>query len=224
VPRELAEFDQLINALRGAGDTFAKAELPMAERAIGRTIDALRGTTSTMADVAAALAELQNVLFDELELSTFLQVPRERVPYYRDPRQGWDDVCEKFPDAVRDVEEAARCLALARHTAAVFHLMRVMELGLTAIASGMGVAYAPSWDSYLRQIDSLMRLDWKDKSPEWKTEEPFYRDVAANLHAVRRAWRNPTMHIVNHYDGDEAEEIFLAVRAFMRHIASKLAQ
>jgi hypothetical protein len=46
--------------------------------------------------------------------------------------------------------------------------------------------------------------------------------VLAHLHAVKVAWRNPTMHIVNQYTPEQAEEVFNAVRGFMRHLASKL--
>jgi hypothetical protein len=36
--------------------------------------------------------------------------------------------------------------------------------------------------------------------------------------------RNPTMHIINSYPPDIAEEVFTAVRAFMRHLATKLSE
>ena len=63
-----------------------------------------------------------------------------------------------------------------------------------------------------------------DKSPEWIKAESFFRDVAAQLTAVKRAWRNPTMHIERQYSPTEAEAIFNAVRVFMLHLATKLTE
>lgn len=106
----------------------------------------------------------------------------------------------------------------------MFHAMRVMEAGLKTLARQLGIPYAPSWESYLRQISAQLELDWKDKSPQWKKDEEFYRDAAAHLSAVKFAFRNPTMHIVKQYSPESAEEIFNSVGVFMRHLATKLSE
>lgn len=133
-------------------------------------------------------------------------------------------VYEAFPSATIDIEEAAKCLALHRGTATVFHLMRVMEAGLKATASVLEIQYAPSWESYLKQIKDTLDLKWKEKPQKWRRDEPFFRDVHAHLHAVKVAWRNPTMHIVQQYAPDTAEDVFNSVKGFMRHLATKLAE
>ena len=45
----------------------------------------------------------------------------------------------------------------------VFHLMRVMEAGLKATAGSLGIPYAPSWESYLKQIGGKLEIEWKKK-------------------------------------------------------------
>ena len=50
-------------------------------------------------------------------------------------RSGVDsEVIAAFPSARDDLAEAAKCLALGRATAVVFHCMRVLEIALRAVA------------------------------------------------------------------------------------------
>jgi hypothetical protein len=132
-------------------------------------------------------------------------------------------VQEKFPIATDDIAEAGNCLALGRGTAAVFHLMRVMEAGLKALGAELGIPYAPSWEAYARQLDTL--LDSKNHgslTPEQRGKRPFYQDVLGDLISVKSAWRNPTMHIVKHYDVQQARRVLQAVEGFMQHLADNL--
>lgn len=171
-------------------------------------------------DIKEALSRLR----DELEDIVFFTVAPSKTKLMDKPRSGWDSVLDRFPAAITDIEEASRCLALDRASACVFHLMRVMEHGLVAVAAGLGIPYAPSWESYLKQIDNELRTDWKDKTPTWKQSEEFYREVAAHLSTVKFAWRNPTMHIRRSYTPDEAAEVYNSVRGFMRHLATQLSE
>jgi len=170
----------------------------------------------------AALVELHNRFYDALRRTLCFILPSDRAVFYRNSQLFGVAVAERFAAATLDIEEAGKCLALQRGTATVFHLMRVMEVGLTAIAAELGIPYAPSWESYLRQIKTQVEVDWSKKSADWKKRESFFKDVLAHLEAVKLAWRNPTMHIVNHYTPETAEQVYNAVKGFMQHLAEKL--
>jgi len=61
------------------------------------------------------------------------------------------------------------------------------------------------------------------KGGKWRPgDREKFEAAYGSLDAVRAAWRNPTMHIENNYDANEAEHIFLAVREFMRTLASRM--
>jgi hypothetical protein len=169
--------------------------------------------------------DIEGRIADELQLSLFLHIPNEKARFYHqaEPLFG-KEVAAAFPSTADDISEAGKCLATDRGTATVFHLMRVMEAGLKALAKQLGIPYAPSWESYLKQIASQLELDWKDKNGDWKKDEEFYRDAAAHLGSVKVAWRNPTMHIVKQYTPESAEDIYNSVRVFMRHLATKLSE
>ena len=49
----------------------------------------------------------------------------------------------------------------------------------------------------------------------------LFEDLRASLEAVRNPWRNATMHIEKKYTDDEAEHIFVAVKGFMKKLASR---
>jgi hypothetical protein len=172
-----------------------------------------------------AIDDLRRRIEDELKGKLFLYIQPEKAKFYESPEPLFGDaVAKSFPSASDDIAEAGKCLATDRGTAAVFHLMRVMEAGLKTLAKQLAIPYAPSWESYLRQIAAQLELDWKDKAPEWKKDQEFYSEAAAHLSAVKFAFRNPTMHIVKQYTPESAEEIYNSVRMFMRHLATKLSE
>ena len=99
-----------------------------------------------------------------------------------------------FPSAAYDIDEAARCLALRRSTAAVFHCLAVLELGLRAHARWRGVLDPPPqagqrWQSILADL----RNQGSDT------------EVFAALDAVRRGWRGAALQVGPKYTEEEAE-------------------
>jgi hypothetical protein len=129
--------------------------------------------------------------------------------------ESFGPVISAFPSAENDIREAGNCFALDRPTAAVFHLMRAMEVGLKAIAKTLGVAYTSSWGSCIADIE---------KQATAKKSDPFFAESVADLRAFKNAWRNPTMHIERIHSEAEAERIFHAVQGFMAHLATRLTE
>ncbi len=164
---------------------------------------------------------------DELESKKLFYIFPENLKYYENARKMFGEQVElAFPSIISEIEEAGKCLAFQRCTASVFHLMRIMEAGLKLLAKdkAIGIPYAPSWESYLTQINAKLAEKYKSKSKKWKAVEPFFKEAAAHLSAVKIAWRNPTMHIVRSYTFDEAESAFQSVKTFMQHLATRLKE
>ena len=169
------------------------------------------------------LSELRSRIKDELSERYFLFVFPDKVQYLESRQPFGEAVIEQFPNAIFDIEEASKCLAVQRPTACVFHFMRAMEEGLKALAKLLGIPYAPSWESYIRQIADKISQKHKRKGVHWKKDEPFFKEILGNLEAIKMSWRNPTMHIVRRYDVEEAEQIFVTVRLFIQRLAKKLS-
>lgn len=170
---------------------------------------------------------LKERIDDELrQVELFVLEPRKRV-YLTNPYPFGVEVASRFPGAVQDIEAAGRCFAFDSHTAGVFHLMRVVEVGLRALGLSLNDPSLdpkrnPSWDRILGRCDDELKKPYTNRAAEWKSDQAFFADATANLRAVKDAWRNPTLHVERSYDEEKALDIWNAVRAFMRHLATKL--
>lgn len=195
----------------------------MAERIGSAVFQGLNSGEATL-DLRELAQELMRRIDDEVGTISFLSLTAEEKKRWSDRIPFGEDVFERFPSAIVDIEEASKCLALERPTAAVFHLMRAMEAALKVTAKALGIDYSPSWESYIKEIQSRIDTKYKQKGVRWRRDEPFFREVLGHLQAVKVAWRNPTMHIEKQYTPVQAEEVFNAVRGFMRHQASGLSE
>lgn len=170
----------------------------------------------TFRELQVEVKTLNERIEDELVGQLLLHVPPNKASYYMDKELFGSAVETKLQEASYDIAEAGKCLALARPTAAVFHLMRVLEIGVARFATKLSTTINTdrAWGEILRdvriEIDTLKRSG---------ADVSDLEQIQASLHAVKDAWRNPTMHPTNKYTEDEAEEIFHASRTFMRRVA-----
>ncbi len=141
------------------------------------------------------------------------------------------EVQNRFPAATYEIEEAGKCVAVGRSTAAVFHLMRVMECGIYAVARCLGITDPvrgsdKNWGRILQKIHDERLSRNASATRGWTNldDKAYFDGAYATLDAVRNAWRNTTMHVENKYSGEEALHIFVAVRAFMMKLASRMDQ
>jgi hypothetical protein len=175
---------------------------------------------------------IEKIADKELKEKAFFYITPERMrfwPMQAEPFAFGKTVAEKFPSTTFDANSAAFCLATTLSTASVFHLMRVLEKGLTALGDKFSVSLAhTNWAPAIEQIESKirdMRSDpiWK-AVPDCKEQQEFYAQAASNFAIVKDAWRNYTMHARAKYNEEEAELIFLSVKAFMKKLAERLKE
>lgn len=187
-----------------------------------RTLKELNDPRFNADSLTRALRELHNCITYEIGDISFW-----RIEYPDFLAKDGLNLNNKFEVAHKDAEEAGKCLAFDRNTAAVFHLMRVMEVGLRALGKSLNDPSLdpqrnPNWETILRKCDNELKKEYADRTPEWNSDAPFFSTATANLRAVKDAWRNSTLHIDRYYDGEEAREVWNAVKAFMRHLSLKL--
>jgi hypothetical protein len=204
--------------------------LPVACRQIENVLRTLElgsahgeGTTT-----ARAANMISTTLETEMALRLFFFIPPDRAKYYEpdEPIFG-TDVQTKFASGTYELDEAAKCFAFRRSTAVVFHLMRLMEIALGAVSKCLAIPPATrggerNWGSILSKIKA--ETDRRNTSAGWTQagDRELFADLFVSLDAVRVAWRNATMHVENKYNMEEAEHIFVAVRGFMKKLASRM--
>jgi hypothetical protein len=166
---------------------------------------------------------------DELELRIFYALSSTRMPYYGKSELFGELVAEKFPNASLDIEEAGNCYALDRLTACVFHLMRVVERGLRALAKAMNIVMTnENWGRILDAIEAEIarreKLSVKDY-PTKVEDLQFYSEAAKEFRYFKNAWRNHVMHqnyVILEYE--EVLKVMDHVRDFMQHISKRLSE
>jgi len=189
-----------------------KLELRSALAHINRVLEYInRGTE--LAVLERYFTEIQTRVVDDLSDRWFLHLPPPSVEFYRPTKPLFTAAVEaKFPQMSEDISEAAKCIALRRSTAAVFHLMRIMELGVQKFGDRLGVMLVQekNWQIILDQVNAAIRkLD--AKQPATKA----YAEAASHLYNVKVAWRNEVMHPKQTYTDEEASAIFGNVRTFV---------
>ena len=134
-----------------------------------------------------------------------------------------------FPGAQDDIWESGRCLALDRNGAAVYHLMKVLEIGLKILAAKFGITIDnKNWHPVIEQIEIKIKdmkndVVWKNM-PDFKEQERYYSQVVAGFAILKNAWRNYTMHGNSTYTHENAANIFILIKMFMQTLAEKLCE
>jgi hypothetical protein len=172
--------------------------------------------------LASALNEVSSRMQSELSRRRLLYVPSPVCGFYDKPQFSLQAE-KRFGPAIDDMIEAGKCFALNRYTACVFHLQRVLEVGLKSLAVHLGLPLdRNTWDAHLKDIER--ELDRREKIGTGRDpDRMFYSGAAAQFRSMQIAWRNPTMHVDQRYTEEIAQQIFDAVKGFMHHLAIGLS-
>lgn len=162
-----------------------------------------------------------DMFFDEMGALSYYQLADWATPYYEVPQRGWESALDEFP-ILFDVEEASKALALERYTASVFHSMRIVEHGLTAVANHFDVSTNKSnWHTIIVDIEKAIASRSSAEGAGW-VDQQFYSEAAISFRFFKDAWRNHVMHNHEPFDEERAKRIYDHVKQFMNHIATTL--
>jgi hypothetical protein len=188
--------------------------LRLSAKQIARMIEDLKREPVPMASFGTASTALCERIEDELSEIKLLKL-EGNAELYNTVFPFGKDVGEKLPSAAEDSQEAATCLSLERWTACVFHLMRVMEIGVQKFGEKIGVKLVgeKNWQNILDEVNKSIR-SMDQKADQTKK----YAALAAHLYNVKIAWRNEVMHPKATYTPQEADEIYKHVSTFIGYL------
>ncbi len=181
------------------------------------SILANRDREITVAQAVEEIAQLERTILWEMEDKLFMYIPPERSERYDQKELLGKEVNAKFPMIQYDATEAGNCYACGRSTAVVFHLMRIMEVGVQELGTKLGVALTSekNWQNILDEINKAIKaLDQKVQA----TKE--FAAASANLYSVKLAWRNEVMHPKDTYTLEEADNLIRQVKMFMENLVA----
>jgi hypothetical protein len=131
---------------------------------------------------------------------------------------------DRFKSIWFDCEEAAKCLVLGRPTACVFHAMRMLEIGIRALARRLQIPdpLTPkdrNWGEILKAIKDALDAQYPRSKRLPGSEGAFLEGVYASLDAVKNPWRNATMHVEEIYTDSEAFHILTCSARLIQKMA-----
>ncbi len=172
---------------------------------------------ATFYELTGILTHLEQTITWEMEDRLFTYIPPDHASRYDQKELFGKDVNAKFPTIQFDLVEAGNCYALGRGTAVVFHLMRIMETGVQAFGTKLGVALVDekNWQNILDEINKQIKT-----LPPKELDTVKMSQAAANLYAVKLAWRNEVMHPKDTYTLEEADNLIRQVKIFMEQLAT----
>jgi hypothetical protein len=192
--------------------------------------------------LTAMISQLRIRIQEDLEEAVFFQVKADKLRLYcvRSRSEGLteftvkapaeffgSDVLSHFPSTAFDVGEACECFLVDRSTACVYHLMCVLQIGLTALAHRFNIpSDHTNWHNMIELIEKEIRNmpNAQNRLPEWKNDMEFYSQAAVHFMFVKDAWRNHVAHARVKYGDEDATKILENVRGFMRTLAERLQE
>lgn len=162
--------------------------------------------------------DLAGRLRDELESTLCYGIDPSHITYFTTKHRYGTGVANRFAPAADDIEEAGKCLAFGRATACVFHLMRVLEVGLQALADKLQISMEQNWQKLLNSVNGAIK-----RLPHGTAEEKEllskHSAAALFLQQVKDAWRNDVMHPRASYTEEQAQEIDGVTKSLMAKLA-----
>lgn len=192
------------------------------QRLADQLIDRVSADSVTFRKLGDEIAKLSDVFTAELQTVQFIALKPDMAALFERPQSKFsEEVIRFFPDTATDIDEAGRCFALGRHTACVFHLMRIIEVPLQHFAKSiLPNDKKPNWDPVIKKIDAELKLPLKERSLPGG-DQNFFAEVSAHMHAVKVAWRNSVMHVDAIVTEDRAKSIYDATAGLMNYLACR---
>ncbi len=145
--------------------------------------------------------------------------------------KNWKKTLVRLPDASTDIVDSVVCLCSHSYTASVFHLMRVAEHGLRALAHERRVTLKKNrplrwadWQELLQALDKkLAALNDLPRGAARGKAINFYSGVLSEFGAFKDAYRKDVMHARARYDEHQARSVMQHVCEFMERLTEKVS-
>jgi hypothetical protein len=211
---------RMIDALSSIG---AKSALASAKRLID-SLEIPNGPI-TYSRAQYVLGDIESRFADHLDdIKLFvLSEDESKLMHGADSLLASEGFSVAFPNASFELEEGAKCWALGRHTASVFHAMRVLEIGLNAFSKFLKIpdpvkVTDRSWGKILESIEAVLDERWPKNRRTASSVGAELETLYVTLDAVKNPWRNTTMHVEKTYAPHDAIHILRCTGVFMMEL------
>lgn len=228
---------RLDDSLQFVEEQCHKLNLGNARNRLERTFVALRSSSSvftfpiyTYGSLYKDLITLKEAIEDDIKSEYFYHYPRQKAELVFKNGE-WIPAFKAFPSMKSEAEEGIDCYALGHNPACVFHMMRVAELGMRALARERRVAFPKhpiewaEWGKLIDEIETNARAatNGMTRGPALDAARAFYTAAVAQLRAFKET-RNRIMHMRGGFDELDAQRAMNQVRDFMNGLSVKIGE
>lgn len=178
-------------------------------------------------DIETGLTGIQWAIEHELTFRHFAYIPQAKVDYFENDGEFalfGIRVFKNFKSARSEIKNAGNSIAADLYDAAIFYLMRTVEIGLRDLARSLKVKIPKTPLDYAGWKDVVIRIDKnleakipRARGPRQAAALKFKHDLLADFKAFE-VLRNEVMHGRSHFNEQEAIGLFNRVRDFMRRL------
>lgn len=117
-----------------------KLNCPVAARIASAPQELMESNSLTYRHLREIVEDVDKIIRIEVETTYAFSLSHAEAAFF-DPAAPLlgEEVSQKFESCAFDIEEAGKCHALGRSTAAIFHGFRVLEVGIKAVAQCLDV-------------------------------------------------------------------------------------
>jgi len=176
----------------------------------------------TYTDLYAEVRVIKEMVEDNLKGQFIYRYSNERSAKIRSWQIDWATVLKAFPSAEKDIKSAIDLWALSHPTASVFHVMRIIEIGIGCLAKDVGRTFdVQNWQNIINEIDSeikkLGKTLQKGKSKNERLQ--FLSEATSELTFLKDGWRNYVSHNKVKYFDEDAYSALEHGHRFMKKLA-----
>jgi hypothetical protein len=185
----------------------------------------------TYAQLGMELKPLLEGFEDDLQKEYFYHYPRQKaITLLRIPGD-WAASLSAFSSIRSEIDAGVDCYAIGHCAACIFHMMRVAEIGMRALARERQVSFPKhplewaEWENIIDQIEAKAKAAsaGMSRGPERDAARAFYSAAVAQLRAFKET-RNQIMHMRGSFDELDAQRAINQVRDFMNGLSAKVGE
>ncbi|MDG4890468.1 hypothetical protein [Mesorhizobium sp. WSM4887] len=176
-------------------------------------------------DLEYGFNAIKDALDDGLEGHFIYRYPAHRARILSEWKNDWRAVYTRFPESVNDIRVGVDLWALQHHTASVFHMMRVLEIGLRALAHDLQLSFTiENWQNIVDRIEAAIKQQQKSlpRGEERNSRLQFLGEAAKEFSYFKDGWRNYVSHNKTDYDEHQSRSVMEHVSHFMAILAKGL--
>ncbi len=181
----------------------------------------------------AEIRALRETLEAEVQQVRIYRYPADKTSFILKWRIAWEVTLGAFPEIKDEIEAGVDCYAMGHNTACVFHMMRVAEAGLRAVADLVSVTELKNknkpieWGTWKEVLDAisakLALVQNATAGPMKDADRAFYNGVDRDIRALQDCYRDKAMHLRDSFNDGEAQSAMIHVRELTERVAVRRA-